>query len=685
MNVRVNLNYPIYDGAEIVFKAPCDASEVTGLIVYYPGDAGVVSSEFAFADAHASDLGNIDALFKAGAVVKVIIDTDTNKAFVQNAVTNAYLEERFAGIGGGGGSTVIVTLVGLGKASHTSLQIAELLKNGHNVLFCNGTYYSLDVARDSVARFSAVSDDGSVDLYEINNAGEVEYFFLELTGGGSVDLSNYYTKEEVDQKVETGGNGGGNLYTFRNLLNPNDENYEAGKYAHPTTGKTANNANYNTSGYIEVAPGDRICTTTSYTNAFNKTYRQITPITWIAYYNENKTVVKGDGKWSGEKVYHLIPQNVRYVRVSIATADMDKDVMIENLACVGISDEYLEYGQEKTVVGPAVDNKDGMFLPPYIYATGGRPFDIYTAAMFGDTQNLNRIERIGVSSSSAGGFGEVKMSNRRIRMNPSGDACDNFYFKVKNAEGVTVLSDATRCVVNTGSTATKSIVAIGDSLTENKPWIAELMRLNPNYNFVGSQAGSTEDSTGITRTFKHEGRGGWRAEQYCTDYSPAGNAFWDATNNKFSFSYYVENTLGGTPPDIVILFLGMNDMERNLDDAVNYEKLMVDNIRSSYSTMPIVICAPQARDYNGEGHVAKNGFLMMKKLYEAFALYQNLYFVPLYLIHDSEYNYCLADEYEGVNLYSTITKNKVTDTVHPQAAGYFQFADAIYGALSAIG
>ena len=103
MNVRVNLNYPIYDGAEIVFKAPCDASEVTGLIVYYPSDAGVVSSEFTFADAHANDLGKIDALFAAGAVVKVIIDTDTHMAFVQNAVTNAYLEEKFAGIGGGGG------------------------------------------------------------------------------------------------------------------------------------------------------------------------------------------------------------------------------------------------------------------------------------------------------------------------------------------------------------------------------------------------------------------------------------------------------------------------------------------------------------------------------------------------------------------------------------------------------
>ena len=96
MNVRVNLNYPIYDGAEIVFKAPCDASEVTGLIVYYPGGVDM----FSFADAHTNDLGHIDELFAAGAVVKVILDTDAKMAFVQNAVTNAYLEKKFSAVGG---------------------------------------------------------------------------------------------------------------------------------------------------------------------------------------------------------------------------------------------------------------------------------------------------------------------------------------------------------------------------------------------------------------------------------------------------------------------------------------------------------------------------------------------------------------------------------------------------------
>ena len=97
MNVRVDLSTPIYDGREVVFKAPCDASEVTGLILHHPGGVDTYS----FADAHTNDLGDIDHLFSRGAVVKVILDTETNMAFVQNAATNAYLENRLAEAGGG--------------------------------------------------------------------------------------------------------------------------------------------------------------------------------------------------------------------------------------------------------------------------------------------------------------------------------------------------------------------------------------------------------------------------------------------------------------------------------------------------------------------------------------------------------------------------------------------------------
>lgn len=96
MNVRVDLNAPIKDGQDVVFRAPCGAAEVTGLTVYYPVDGVVESQTFAFADAHANDLGDLDNLFDAGGVVKVILDLETGKAFVQNADTNAYLEGKIA-------------------------------------------------------------------------------------------------------------------------------------------------------------------------------------------------------------------------------------------------------------------------------------------------------------------------------------------------------------------------------------------------------------------------------------------------------------------------------------------------------------------------------------------------------------------------------------------------------------
>ena len=97
MNIRVDLNTPIKDGTEVVFRSPVDCSQVTGLIVYYPElDGSKTSKVFALADAHGNNVGDIDHLFAENVVVKVILDVTTGMAFVQNADTNAYLEGRFA-------------------------------------------------------------------------------------------------------------------------------------------------------------------------------------------------------------------------------------------------------------------------------------------------------------------------------------------------------------------------------------------------------------------------------------------------------------------------------------------------------------------------------------------------------------------------------------------------------------
>ena len=93
-NIKVTLDYTIVNGQPLTFKSPVDCSQVTGLVVYYPIGDTTTSRVFQFADAHGNNVGDID-LFASNVLVKVVLDLDASRAYVQNADTNAYLEGRF--------------------------------------------------------------------------------------------------------------------------------------------------------------------------------------------------------------------------------------------------------------------------------------------------------------------------------------------------------------------------------------------------------------------------------------------------------------------------------------------------------------------------------------------------------------------------------------------------------------
>ena len=95
-NIRVDLTHTIYDGEEIKFRTPVDCSQITGLIVYYHEYGSQTSKVFKLTDAHGNNVGEVDHLFASDVVVKVVLDISTSKAYVQNADTNAYLEDRFS-------------------------------------------------------------------------------------------------------------------------------------------------------------------------------------------------------------------------------------------------------------------------------------------------------------------------------------------------------------------------------------------------------------------------------------------------------------------------------------------------------------------------------------------------------------------------------------------------------------
>ena len=94
------LIHSVRNGEEILFKASCDSSEATGLEITYPVDeyGTKQTKRFAFVDAHGNNLSNQANLFVTGAYVKAVVDTKNKVAYIQNADTNGYLEEKLASI-----------------------------------------------------------------------------------------------------------------------------------------------------------------------------------------------------------------------------------------------------------------------------------------------------------------------------------------------------------------------------------------------------------------------------------------------------------------------------------------------------------------------------------------------------------------------------------------------------------
>ena len=99
--ISIKLDHTLLNGETITFTAPCDCTVVDGITVTYPtenldGSLTERTAEFVFRDAHKNNISGIGNLFAAGATVKAVLNTDEGAAYLQNADTNAYLEERLS-------------------------------------------------------------------------------------------------------------------------------------------------------------------------------------------------------------------------------------------------------------------------------------------------------------------------------------------------------------------------------------------------------------------------------------------------------------------------------------------------------------------------------------------------------------------------------------------------------------
>lgn len=182
-NIILTLDHTIQDGEDIKFKAPCACSEVEGITVNYPvesgdGTIGTETKTFTFRDTHGNDLTGLGNLFSEGAYVKVIVDTENGHAYLQNADTNGYLEEKL-GSGGGSGWTEL-------EHSFSTQANARLIGwNGLTKTFRE----PITIPTDGLVEFE-------LEVFGVANAGVTGFLTLVDESGSSmgklrIDGSNY--------------------------------------------------------------------------------------------------------------------------------------------------------------------------------------------------------------------------------------------------------------------------------------------------------------------------------------------------------------------------------------------------------------------------------------------------------------------------------------------------------------
>ncbi|MFA6832383.1 MAG: SGNH/GDSL hydrolase family protein, partial [Bacteroidaceae bacterium] len=444
--------------------------------------------------------------------------------------------------------------------------------------------------------------------------------------------------------------------TGKNLYD--DSKKTEGYYVSNASGNLGVNSSWNVSEYIPITEN------TDYAESYGG---------YLAFYNSSYEFISGLGLYHDWRTF-TSPADSAFIRVSVRVTD-EEFQFEEGTVFSG----YQKFGYEFTnpLVLGGYDKNVVAFLPDEICIAVGRTIEIYNkqVALCRNPDNFSFVWTCDV------GY------NMKRKWRYTGQTADIGEYAMicyiyQNDYLITQVSTTIKVVA--GISTAKTVLPIGDSLTNEKPWLAEVRTLSSdNITFVGTRG---------TAPLNHEGRSGFTPTQYLapTEYTFGGEGiqpFWDATEERFNWAYY--KTTNSKDPDAVQIFLGTNGIA--IDPTINARsiKQIVDYIRQDDSTIPIFVVFTLYRgDQNG---IKTSGvwkyqedlkvFNQMQELYNLMSEYTGLYFVPIALCHDSEYNFGAVST--AVNPRASQVEYLPTEATHPQEQGYLQMADIMYSTLSA--
>ncbi len=271
-------------------------------------------------------------------------------------------------------------------------------------------------------------------------------------------------------------------------------------------------------------------------------------------------------------------------------------------------------------------------------------------------------------------------------------------------DGNLLLTKSTTLVVKaaTMSAQTRKVLTIGDSLTVDGYWLAELVNLGVDGQLtvttVGGDQDIVNDAEATSRTVRNEALGGTTANYW---YSDAASPF--VFTGAFNFqSYLTAESITLSSSDWVIINLGVNDVFSASTDAACYTSLatmktaldaMITNIRAAVSGVRVGICLPIAPaaeqhafgdDYGtsqSRARYKRNHDLTVAFLQDVYGAQtaNNQFIIPLHASVDTRNNFPTSTV--AANAYNATTVTRQTNGVHPATTGQYQIGAAVYAAL----
>ena len=507
--------------------------------------------------------------------------------------------------------------------------------------------------------------------------GNIETAYTELSEKGAV-MPDVQNSENLGMTISSIQNTAGTVAIHaKNLLNL--DTLETGKSLNWSTGAISENANRCITDYIPVTVG-KYLVSSYYIRKVLKPYT----LNAVCFYDENKKYLSGVGSVSSV----VISSGTAYIRACGNTympqESFKAQLELSDTVYPTFFEPYREDAQglaDSIITANSIltrynaGNSFRLALPRKLYCTAGETLRVYHRNILShpkymiafytadkmvssDTVSVTVLNYDDYAEFVAGGSGGVYIPYAVYDDNFNLIAYDNIEVYVTDTEAPSA-----------------SVLLIGDStVAQDNTLATQLQALYGETSSTLTLLGTRGD-TGKN----HEGRAGWKAEEYLTVASKGGitNAFWDG--EKFDFSYYMTQQ-GYSSVDAVFIQLGVNDListaveDCSPEEVAGYIDVMVKSIKQYSSDTKIIVNLLIPPNSDGSTFAEKYHGTQAEWLYRYNTIKLNQYLTDYY--RDDDRVTVL-----GINI-PLDTNVDIWDGIHPTTAGHRKIARTIYAYLA---